>query len=218
MRVILKPGGLVLITLALTALAILAFGKWKNPVPEKGASAAVAARSAKNPRRASGDRTATGKGAAGSLISPTAEKWSLATQPPADADMTLFVADDLPGNDKHALHLNIRAVDANKFWAAQLIKRVPIAVKSGHSVNVHFYGRSKTGNSTYVVFEEGNIPHTPELSQQVQFTPQWKEYNFPFVTKKDHSEVHANFCLKASITPGELDIAQLNLVDGGVAN
>lgn len=197
MQVILKPAGLFFVLCAVVGLAILAFGKLS--------SRATYVSTAK-PVQLGGDR----------LIIPDAEKWTLSIQKPATAEMSLFVDTSLAG-DSHALHLVVKSVDPVKYWAAQLIKRVPNAVEANHSMIVRFWGRSKTSTPAYIVFEAGESPHASELSQVVHFTPDWKLYECPFITNKDHTDIHANFCVKAGISPGEIDLSNMEVNDNGAA-
>jgi hypothetical protein len=195
MRIILKPAGLAIVLCAVMGLAALAFGKL-SMLP--GAATTKPAQLGGNP-----------------LIAPDAEKWTLSVQKPADAKMTMFLDNSLPG-DPHALHLVIKSVDPVKYWSAQLIKRVPNAVEANHSMVVRFWGRSKSRTPAYIVFEEGPSPHAAELSQVVHFTPEWKLYEYSFVTTKDHTDIHANFCVKAGISTGEIDLSKMEVNDKGL--
>lgn len=222
MRVILKPGGLIFLLIAITALAIIAFSKTHTSTgggPEKTGGPDLSSPTAAGNDEGHSEAVADpSKRRAGELIDPVSQHWSLGVQDPARARIDYFLASDLPGSeDKHALRFDILAVDPNKYWAAQLIKVIPDPVPLGHHVIVHFWARSKTSNTAHIVFEEGKPPHTPQLSQVVSFTPTWKKYDFPFITTKDNTAVHANFCVKASVTPGEIEIAQLYLQDDGAA-
>ncbi|MES2464755.1 MAG: hypothetical protein V4671_29680 [Armatimonadota bacterium] len=197
MRIILKPAGLAILLCAVVGLALLAFGRF---------SSRVGSTAAEKPEKLTGSR----------LISPEAEKWTLSTQKPAAAKMSMFLDKSLKG-DPHALHLVVTAVDPVKYWSAQLIKRVPAPVEANHDMIVRFWGRSKTKTPAYIVFEEGASPHTTELNKVVRFTPEWKLYECPFVTTKDHTDIHANFCVNAGISPGEIDLASMEVNDRGVA-
>lgn len=196
MQFILKPAGLVVVLTLVTGLAVMAFGKlFAHPTLV----------STTKPVQLGGDP----------LIVPDAEKWTLSSQKPAAAEMTMFLDNSLP-SDPHALHLMVKSVDPVKYWAAQLIKRVPNAVEAKHSMTVRFWGRSKTRTPAYIVFEDGASPHASELSQVVHFTPDWKLYECPFVTTKDHTDIHANFCVKAGISPGEIDLSNMQVNDNGI--
>ncbi len=142
-----------------------------------------------------------------SVIAPDDARWALRTQAPAEAAITDTVADDLPANNKHAVHVQVTTVDPKKFWAAQIIKQVPQEVHASRSMTVHFWGRSAQHTPVWVIFEEGKPPHTPELQQKVTFSPEWKQYEIPFRTTREHVKPHANFCIKAGIQPGEIEVA-----------
>ena len=200
MRIVLKPAGAGAVILALIALAVIAFGKISHRTPALASDGIV-------PEQLGGTP----------MIVPTAERWTLSIQKPADAQMTMFTDQTLAAKDNHALHLVVKSVDPVKYWAAQLIKRVPNAVPAHHSMVVRFWGRSKTSTPAYIVFEEGQSPHASELSQVVRFTPDWKLYECPFVTSKDHTDIHANFCVKAGISPGEIDLSTMEVNDLGEA-
>ena len=195
MHIILKPAGLALVLCAVIGLAVLAFGK----LSPRSTIVSTA-----KPVQLGGDR----------LIVPEAEKWTLSVQKPADAQMSMFQDKSLPA-DPHALHLVVKSVDPVKYWSAQLIKRVPNAVEANHTMTVRFWGRSKTRTPAYIVFEAGESPHFAELSQVVRFTPEWKLYECPFVTTRDHTDIHANFCVKAGIAVGEIDLSNMEVNDNG---
>lgn len=199
MHIILKPAGLALVLCAVIGLAILAFGKLSPR--STVVSTAKPVQLAGNP-----------------LIAPDAEKWTLSIQKPAAAQMTMYKDPSLPGEGgAPALHLVVKSVDPVKYWSAQLIKRVPNAVEANHAMIVRFWGRSKTQTPAYIVFESGESPHFAELSQVVRFTPEWKLYECPFVTTKDHTDIHANFCVKAGIAVGEIDLSNMEVNDNGPA-
>lgn len=211
MRIILRPGGLALIFVAFAILIGVAVSR-RDTISSAGRGGKVAG------VKYGGREPAPGVSAGNSIIVPTDTEWSLVTQPPAQAQKSLFVAEDVPGRpNSHALHLTVSAVDAGKYWSAQLLKSVPGNVKAGRSMQARFWGRSKTNIPVYVVFEEGNSPHAAELSKQITMTPEWKQYQLPFKTTKDHTEVRANFCLKAGIQPGELEVSDVHLDDLGPA-
>jgi hypothetical protein len=88
-----------------------------------------------------------------------------------------------------------------------MIKEVPQDVLAGKNMVVHFWGRSLQNTPVWLIFEEGKSPHTPELQQKVTLTPEWKQYELPFRTSRDHINPHANFCIKAGIQAGEIEVA-----------
>ena len=223
MKVILKPGGLAVLTallvgggIGLTKLrptaqtpeaASTGTGKTTKPSTASSASAAPTTLVSGAPKPLGGS----------SLIDPNKQEWTLVTQKPAVAAMKLQTSTDLPAGLQHSLHLDVKAVDPNKYWCAQLLKTVPQAVEGNHNLTVQFWGRSEKKTAVYIVFEEGVSPHASELQKQVRFTPEWRQYQFPFRTTKDHTDVHATFCVKAGIEPGEVDIANMHVVDNGPA-
>jgi hypothetical protein len=146
-------------------------------------------------------------GPSNSVINPESTKWNLVTQPPAQAAMENTIVNELPGSNKHAVHLTVSQVDPAKFWCAQMIKEVPQDVLAGKNMVVHFWGRSLQNTPVWLIFEEGKSPHTPELQQKVTLTPEWKQYELPFRTSRDHINPHANFCIKAGIQAGEIEVA-----------
>lgn len=220
MRVVLKPAGLVVILAALVGMAALVI--WQ-----------ANARGGQTPAKAGTTGAGSGKSVAGKttpesvgmdtadfktaklVIDPTAQPWTLATQPPAEASKDEYNADDLPGDIKHAVRVKVTKVDSVKFWCAQLIKRVPQEIPEGRNLAVRFWARSKTSTPVHVVFETGYVPHEPELDKIIAFTPEWKEYTIRFRTRLDHTKVNANFCLKAGITPGEVEVSQVRVADFG---
>jgi hypothetical protein len=211
MKVILKPGGFVVVG-TLVVLGVFGAVKVLSPRPEPSTSSASP--QAKPPVSVSGQKPLTGA----SLIDPTRQGWSLATQKPAAATMKLQVSPELPAGSQHSLHLEVTAVDPNKYWCAQLLKKVPQAVEGNHNLTVQFWGRSVKKTAVYVVFEEGLSPHTAELQKNVRLTPEWRQYQFPFRTTKDHTDTHANFCIKAGLEVGEIEIANMHVVDNGKAS
>jgi hypothetical protein len=214
-RIIIKPVGAIVLLLAIGVLSFLVLFRGKsggsNPVADKAGKAAASA-----VKSSSGGVGPTPAGSA--IIDPDGMRWTLVTQPPANATMTDVVPAEKPGGNTHAIKLNVTAVDAAKYWSAQLIKRVPQEVPANRSMEIRFWARSATSTSVYVVFEEGQSPHAADVSQVVKFTPEWKEYTIPFLTKKDHSQVHANFCFKAGIAPGETEFSNVHVRDLGATN
>ena len=210
MRVVLKPAGLVALLLAIVGLAGLTL--WQ--------AGRMTARPLTTAGKSGSDTptvsVSTKPTFAGKLvIDPVAFPWTLATQPPAEAIKTDFSSAQIPGEIKHAVRLTVTKVDPTKFWCAQLIKQVPQPIAANHNLIVTFWARSKTNVSVHVVFEEGQVPHTPELDTVIAFTPDWKEYTLHFRTNRDHTKIPANFCLKAGIMPGELEISEVRVADQG---
>lgn len=197
MRIIIKPIGAIFLVIALVTIAGLLFMKSR---PTTNADAAPAAKKAKkSSTRLSGPTT--------SVIDPESTKWKLVTQPPTQAAMEDTIVAELPATNKHAVHLTVTQVDPAKFWCAQMIKEVPQDVKAGKEMVVHFWERSVQNTPVWLIFEEGKSPHTPELQQKVTLTSEWKQYELPFRTTRDHIAPHANFCIKAGIQTGEIEVA-----------
>lgn len=203
MRIIIKPIGAIFLVVALVTLAGLLFTK-SRPAKEADAAPAKSASTGASKGTGGSKRTAN---TSNSLIAPESTKWNLVTQPPAQASMENTMVEELPGSNKHAVHLIVTQVDPAKFWCAQMIKEVPQDVKSGKEMVVHFWGRSVQSTPIWLIFEEGKSPHTPELQQKVVLTPEWKQYELPFRTTRDHIAPHANFCIKAGIQAGEIEVA-----------
>jgi|GEM_PF-4514233 hypothetical protein len=213
MRVVIKPAGFAVVIGAILGLAAIVIFLQMQGGKDKATNTTVA--KANGAKTAPKGTTPARGGSESLIIDPTAFPWTLAIQTPAAATKEEFKAPDLPGKIKHAVRLKVTQVDPNKFWCAQLIKRVPQAIKANHSLEVRFWARSTTNTAVHVVFEEGQSPHTPELDKVIRFTPEWKEYTLKFRTKQDHTEVQPNFCLKAGISPGELEISEVRVIDLG---
>lgn len=146
-----------------------------------------------------------------SVIHPDNGKWSLRQQAPAQATMTEIVSQEIPGSNKHAVHLVVSAVDPKKFWAAQILKGVPQDIRANQKMVVRFWGRSALGTPIWVFFEAGKPPRTPELQKQITLSPTWTQYSIPFHTKSDHVDPHADFCIKAGIKPGVVEVAGIHV-------
>ena len=214
MKIILKPGGIALVGILFASGGIVLF-RARSSEPRAIAAVSPASSPESNASLAipSLHQPLSGE----SVIDPDKQGWTLMTQKPAVALMRLTTDPRLPPNQSHMLHLEVSAVDPNKYWSAQLLKQVPQAVPGNHNLLVQFWGRSKKETPFFLVFEEGAPPHTAELQKRITLSPEWRQYQFPFRTTKDHTEIHANFCIKAGIQPGELDIANIHVVDKGPA-
>ncbi|MBC8142029.1 MAG: hypothetical protein H7Y38_11380 [Armatimonadetes bacterium] len=145
--------------------------------------------------------------AAKTVIDPDSGKWSLRSQSPAEATIEEVLAPDLPGDNKHAVRLDVSQVDPEKFWAVQILKPVPQPISAKRDLFVRFWGRSPTKTSVWVVFEEGEAPRAPELQKKILLSPEWRQYEIPFRTVRDHTDIPANFCIKAGIEPGVTEVA-----------
>ncbi len=141
------------------------------------------------------------------VITPDSGKWSLRKQAPAQADIEEITAPDLPTENKHAVRLEVSQTDPAKFWAVQILKPVPQAIPAKRDLFVRFWGRSPTNTPVWVVFEQGEPPHRPELQKKISLTPRWKQYEIPFRTTQDHTNPHADFCIKAGIEAGTTEVA-----------
>ena len=144
---------------------------------------------------------------ANAVIAPDQGTWSLRKQSPAEATIEEIIAPELPTPNKHAVRLDVAQVDTEKFWAVQMLKPVPQAIYARRDMTVAFWGRSPTNTSVWVVFEQGKPPHTPELQKKIMLSPQWKQYQVPFRTTRNHTDPHANFCVKAGVEPGVTEVA-----------
>ncbi|MBC7804747.1 MAG: hypothetical protein H7145_01225 [Akkermansiaceae bacterium] len=189
------------------ASALVGRGTDQQPhAPSNGPRAGIATNDPETRSATSAAHPPRGVPVAG-VILPEDSRWSLRVQPPAQAAILETVNNAVPDENKHGIHLIVTAVDRKKFWAAQMIKRVPREVFADRQMAVRFWGRSVQQTPVWVVFEEGRSPHTPELQVKVTLTPEWRQYDLPFRTTRDHVSPHANFCIKAGIQPGEIEVS-----------
>lgn len=205
-----RPPVKVAVVLLSIGLAVALYRAYILVSPGPGAVAESSSRSSvakdsvspANPSRSNGSKSKSVE-----IIQPDDGKWSLRKQAPAEATIKETVVEDLPIDNKHAVHLVVTAIDPAKFWAAQLVKDVPQDVRANRNMVVHFWGRSKQSTPIWLIFEEGKPPHTPELQQKVTLSPEWKQYELPFRTTRDHINPHGSFCIKAGIQAGEIEVA-----------
>ncbi len=210
MRIIIKPVGAIILVIALVILVALLMFKSRSANKVMAASAAPGAGGPTTKPVVPSPLAAV---PSGSVIDPEKTKWKLVTQSPAEATMEETISAELPGSNKHAVHVVVTKVDPAKFWAAQMIKEVPQNVLGGKEMVVHFWGRSVQKTPVWVIFEDGKVPHTPELQEKVTLSPEWKQYELPFTTTADHTTPPANFCIKAGIQPGEIEVAGIYVDD-----
>ena len=125
------------------------------------------------------------------------------------------VSCDLPGI-KQARKVTVSALPAN-FWDVQLASEASPAVSSGTALRFRFWGRSKTRNLLYAVYEHHAAPYEKFLSQPVALTPEWREFKIVFAASRDIPENFAGVRLQLGAKTGEYEIAGAALEDWGIA-
>jgi hypothetical protein len=169
-KVIIKPGGIALLSLGVLALS---------------AQAVLQSRSRSNTAAAaSGAVVAAPKGAA---LSPTLAEDQFWSSSSKQGEVPLVVEQDasVPSGSGRVAHLKITAAHAES-WDLQTGVGIPTAQKVGDKKTLHFWGKTSGSESRLTVAIEFNTePFEKFVSEDINLTSEWKEYTVPVTFTKE---------------------------------
>ncbi len=122
---------------------------------------------------------------------------------------------DLPGIPQ-ARKITLTALPPN-YWDAQLKTETPAPLAAGTTARFRFWGRSKTRNLIYAVYEHHAEPYEKFLSQIITLTPEWREYKIVFTTPRAIPADFTGVRFQLGLKTGEFEFAGASLEDWGVA-
>ncbi len=204
MRVVLKPGGLLVILGTILALAAIAYAGWqkaqtmaifgnKPTLGEKAASLGVV----QQPRD-------------GELVAPDTQIWRVRAVYPASADINSVVAQPAPWKgDAHAMRLTIAALDPGKGIAGvSITKNVPVAVAKGTRVSVEFWARSTSNAPMETALALDDIT---ELKESGVLSQDWKKFFYTGTVQHDYAPGLLQLALRFGEQTGDVEVAQVRL-------
>ena len=100
--------------------------------------------------------------------------WTLQTPSPADAEMT---SESDASSIRHGLGYRVTIRQAlDPYYQIQLSHPITTDLPDGTRIRLRFWGRSTTSNPVHAVVEQSRSPYSRALDQELQLTPQWREY------------------------------------------
>lgn len=197
MRVILKPGAVMILVGVLVLLGVIAFFRSREQVAEPSSAVNVAPPTPK----------ATAKGSA---VEPV--MWALSNDMKKIAMSEVFAPQEKPGNSIQATRYTIKKPGKNP-WDISVgaISTEPMPKDSQMRFSV--WARSTTKNKIELTFERSKEPYERSFSQIVTLTPEWKEYGASFKVANDFSEIKsASAKVHMSFAPGVVELASLKVI------
>jgi len=204
MRIILKPGGILLITTALFCLA----GTVLLPMRQSASPASAA------PGRPSGaDQLTAGVAspphsslAEGGLCSE--ETWRFYTENGGKATTALLSESDLPARPAH--HFEVQQIGSSP-WNVGFNNGLIAPVAPGTRLRLHFWGRSSSRLQICTILQRNVPPYPHAWKQYLTLTPDWKEYDITFVCTESYAPGEAILSFFLGFNTGSIDLAGIRL-------
>lgn len=199
MRIILKPKGIVLLTLALLTLISIAVLRRKNasvaPPAEKAAAASQPV-----------DLPLVNREPAWGLVTPNAQS----------AEMKTIPAGEGAGSNKDAIEITIKQATPEKYWLTQIERPIATAIASDHNLVLHFYARSAKNNIMHAIVEQNAEPYEKALDERIILPSDWKEFNLSFRSPDSgYASGAAHVCFPLGTENGVVDVTGITLTDLG---
>lgn len=113
---------------------------------------------------------------------------------------------------KPALKMVVKTPDPKTSWHVQAYCGLNREFKKGEKWELHFKGRSPEQNKMQAVFELIREPFTSELNKPVSLTKEWTAYSFPFVVKNQYAPREAKVGFQVGLAEGTYEFADVELV------
>lgn len=204
MRVILKPGGVLLILGALVALTMLFVfrnGKRGTEIPGNDT---VAVKSV---------GTAPGKTASllanGDFLESPAVGWNYSNAFP------IAVKGSVPDGSAQYLCLPFVPKD-DKAWSTLMSQKINAPFKAGERIEFRGWFRSRESLKLSAYVETVTSPHKKMVSGHFVLTPDWKEYSAVGTVKENHAAGEIQFDIHFGVVPGTVEMADFRLKSLGV--
>ena len=197
MRVILKPGAILILLSIVGILAFVIISKKSSVVPSPVASDFVPVSSSPTP--------ATNNVVADNFYAFGGPVLNYGKQTRMDGP-------DKPAGNATYYRYTIQKVPKD-IWEVSTGAQSMRAISAGEKLVYHIWARSSTKNVVEMLVEENKTPYKRYLSERVTLTPEWKEYIFPFTITDDYpqpSGVAARVHMGAS--KGTIDLAGLKVL------
>ena len=102
-------------------------------------------------------------------------------------------------------------------WELKLSQPIDQIIGDGDAIYARVWLRSPDKARARVVFEEVAAPNAKDINEQVQITPQWKEYRFAGIARRAFAPGESQFNLFVGYDKGTIEIANLRLENYGAA-
>lgn len=77
----------------------------------------------------------------------------------------------------------IMSVSGPELWSAAMTTPIPARLAEGQVLRLHYWARSETNSSAYVIAEREGGDFAKALTVTQVFKPQWKEYAYTFIAR-----------------------------------
>ena len=116
-----------------------------------------------------------------------------------------------------ALQLHSDPTPEMQPWNLKLSQPIEQIIGDGDAIYVRVWLRSPDNARAGLIFEEVAAPNAKDINQQVQLTPQWKEYRVAGIARRAFAPGEAQFSLFLGYDKGTIEIANLRLENYGAA-
>jgi len=201
MRIILKPKGIVLLTLALLTLISVAVLRRKNaamaPPAEKAAAASQPV-----------ELPLVNREPAWKLVTPNAQS----------AQMKTIPAGEGAGGNVDAMEITVNQATPEKYWLTQIERPIGTGIAANHNLVLHFYARSIKHNIMHAIVEQNAEPFEKAMDERIVLPNTWREYNLTFSSPDaGYANGAAHVCFHLGTETGVIDITGVSLTDLGPA-
>ncbi|MBB6051727.1 hypothetical protein [Armatimonas rosea] len=169
-KVIIKPGGIALISLGVLALS---------------AQAVLQSRSRSNTAAAASSTVAAAPKSASPAPSLAEDQFWSSSKTPGEVPLVVEQDTSAPSGTGRVAHLKITAAHGES-WDLQTGVGIPVAQKVGDKKTLHFWGKTSGSESRLTVAVEFNTePFEKFVSEDISLTSEWKEYTVPVTFTKE---------------------------------
>jgi hypothetical protein len=189
MRVVIKPAGAIILTLAIAALSVFAFQGWRR--------ANAPTYSALPPPGE--DRLA-------------ATRWGSMANPKEIAEFQERQETVVGGDGTVPVYkVRVKKVPKNP-WDVQWLGRAQTELREGEPLRLVFQARSPDKCSVNVACQESKAPYGRTGGGMISLTGKWTTYTIPFRAVRDYKSDEFQVALQCGIKTGTIEIADVHLM------
>jgi hypothetical protein len=207
MRIILKPGGAIVVFAAIAALVAL-FVFRNNQMPSPGTARAQASASTAASQEVPATSTALLEN--GDFSQEFAPLWTMGGANP------IVAKEPGPGGVSQFVRMQF-VPKGGHFWSVNMAQKISKPLKKGDNVQFRGWFRSPESIVIIAYVEEATSPFGKSAMKTMHLTPQWQEYTFTGVVKRDFAPGESQFTIHFGVIPGAVAMANLRLDNYGAA-
>jgi hypothetical protein len=193
MKIVIKPIGLILIILTITALTAFTIVNYQKHAMQRAL------------------REAESNGV---LLQTFGDaEWRLDNES-KDATILVTLDPNAPGANNSVLRATVKKANPHTPYLVRASKSVPQTLPAKHKIRLSIWAKSRTSSPVTLLFEEGKPPYTKDFNQELPLTPKWKKHVVTFETKRAYGPNEAQIRLILGAKTGEFEFSGLELSGG----